>query len=73
VKRREFIALLGTAAAWPTAPRAQSQDYIPKIGVLWHAASAEEEAPFFGDLEHVPPRLNRGDSRHAKNRRIYRH
>jgi putative ABC transport system substrate-binding protein len=24
-------------------------------------------------LEHVPPRLNRGDSRHAKNRRVYRH
>jgi len=25
------------------------------------------------ELEHVPPRLNREDSRHAKNRRIYRH
>src|SRR5689334_24345344 len=25
------------------------------------------------ELEHVPPRLNRGDSRHAKNRRIYLH
>jgi putative ABC transport system substrate-binding protein len=25
------------------------------------------------ELEHVPPRLNRGDSREAKNRRVYRH
>ena len=25
------------------------------------------------DLEHVPPQLNRGDSREAKNRRVYRH
>ena len=27
----------------------------------------------FYELEHVPPRLNRGDSREAKNRRVYRH
>jgi hypothetical protein len=25
------------------------------------------------DLEHVPPQLNRGDSREAKDRRVYRH
>jgi hypothetical protein len=24
-------------------------------------------------LEHVPPQLNRGDSREAKDRRVYRH
>jgi hypothetical protein len=25
------------------------------------------------ELEHVPPQLNRGDSREAKDRRVYRH
>jgi putative ABC transport system substrate-binding protein len=36
VRRREFIALLGGAAAWPLAVHALQQ---PKkvLGVLWHA------------------------------------
>jgi putative ABC transport system substrate-binding protein len=42
MKRREFIAaLLGGAVAWPA--QGQTRKKIPKIGVLWHAASAEEE------------------------------
>jgi putative ABC transport system substrate-binding protein len=46
MRRRDFITLLGTAAALPVAGYAQSTKKVPVVGVLWHAANEQEEAPF---------------------------
>ena len=47
MRRREFIALVGGAVVWPLGVRAQGKK-IPRVGVLWHAGSAEEEAVYLG-------------------------
>jgi putative ABC transport system substrate-binding protein len=62
MRRRDFVILLGsTAAVWPLpAHSQQSSGKMPVVGVLWHAASAEEEDVYlsvlvkaFNDLGYV--------------------
>lgn len=51
IRRREVIMLLGGAAtAWPRVVCAQGTRRVPRVGVLWHAANAEEEGALFSAL-----------------------
>lgn len=45
MRRRQFIGLISGAAAWPLTARAQPVK-VPVVGVVWHAANDQEEAPF---------------------------
>jgi putative tryptophan/tyrosine transport system substrate-binding protein len=46
MRRRDFIRLSVATVAWPLAARAQQVRRIPRVGVLWHAGSAEQESDY---------------------------
>jgi putative tryptophan/tyrosine transport system substrate-binding protein len=53
LRRREFIALLGGAVAWPLAVRAQQPRPTPVVGLVSIAASAADSANFRQFLEQM--------------------
>jgi len=67
MRRREFIALLGGAAGpWSLAAQAQQSKNISTVGVLWHAANAEEE-----DVYLVPLRKAFSDLGYIEGKNIH--
>ena len=67
MNRREFIAGLGGAAAWPLAARAQPADRMRRIGVLMNVGADDPDgrdrmATFTRELQ----RLNWTDGRNVR-------
>ena len=60
MKRREFITLLGGAAAWPLGARAQQTDRMRRVGIVMAYAKGDSEFeprvrayPFFNCASHA--------------------
>jgi hypothetical protein len=73
MRRREFITLVGGAAAWPLAARAQQAERVRKVGVLINSTATPEQranlAAFQQTLQQLGWTVGRGDLLPARIRR----
>ena len=72
MRRRDFIMLLGSVAAWPLAARAQGADDLPRVAVLSPDPAPSDRLPVFlgrlRELGDVDGRNTRLDIRFAGSR-----
>ena len=68
VNRRQFITLLGGAAAWPLAARAQQSGRMRRLGVLWVVAETDPDAKRF--VEALETRLDAAGWHKGRNLEI---
>jgi putative tryptophan/tyrosine transport system substrate-binding protein len=68
IRRREFIAGLGGAAAWPLAARAQQPDRMRRVGVL--VGLAEEDPETQGRLAAFRQGMQQRDWSEGRNLQI---
>ena len=68
LRRRQFITLLGGAAVWPFAARAQQPERMRRIGVLMNLAAADPEGQAWTDSRNVriETRWSAGDPERAR-------
>jgi putative ABC transport system substrate-binding protein len=67
MRRREFMAGIASAAfAVPRVVWAQQAGKIPLVGYLWHAASAQEEEPYYSAVVDGFAKLGYVDGRNIK-------
>ena len=67
IKRRDFITLLGSAAAWPVAARAQQGNRVRRIGVLMaYDESDPEGKAFVSAFTQALANLGWADGRNAR-------
>ena len=65
LRRREFITLLGGAAAWPLVARAQQGERVRRIGVLAGGAAAGDR-PEFAALQQALEQLGWSEGRNLR-------
>ncbi len=50
MRRRDFVGGLGSLALATGTARGQQSRHVPIVGVLWHAANADEEQEYLSAL-----------------------
>ena len=66
VRRREFITLLGGAAAWPLAARAQQGERMRRIGVLMNTTANTEQQQSLVAFQQALQRLGWTEGRNVQ-------